>query len=102
DFVIIGGGLEAQVLEKTLDEFHQVSAQSEKETACKMLEILNYITKIGGEKKQFSSAQIVIDSPNRAQLLRANSFKSIFSSPEKQIIQNLNKDLASKGVNCSI
>ncbi|MGZ3789399.1 MAG: DUF1028 domain-containing protein [Bacteriovorax sp.] len=102
DFVVIGGGLETQVLEKTLDEFGLVSIQSQKQTACKMLEILSYITKIGGEKKEFTSAQIVIDSKSRDQLLRANSFKSMRHYPEERIIQNLSSDLSSKGVNCSI
>lgn len=101
DFVVIGGGLENQVLLKTKDEFYLLKDQSEKQTACKMLEILNYIVKIGGEKKQFTSAQIIVDSPKRDQLLRANSFKGIFKTSEKKIIQNLFDDLAISGVNCS-
>ncbi len=102
DFVVIGGGLEDMVLEKTWDQFHLLKTQTEKQTACKMLEILNYIVTIGGEKKQFTSAQIIVDSRKRDQLLRANSFKGIFKIAEKKIIQKLNDDLLNSGVVCSL
>jgi len=102
DFVVIGGGLEAQVLEKAFDEFQKISAQTEKPMACKMLEILSYISSIGGERKQFTSGQIVVDSSSSDQLIRANSFKTLMSNSEKAILQRLNNDLSSKGIHCSL
>ena len=101
DFAVIGGGLEDMVLEKTWDEFYLLKVQTEKQTACKMLEILNFITTIGGEKKPFTSAQIIVDSPKLDQLLRANSFKGIFKTSENKIIQKLRDDLSASGVICS-
>jgi len=100
DFVIIGGGLEAQVLEKAFDEFQKISTQTEKSTACKMLEILSYISSVGGEKKQFTSGQIVIETSTSTKLIRANSFKAFLSNSEKAILQRLNSDLSDKGIYC--
>lgn len=102
NFVVIGGGLEDQVLEKTWDKLSLLETQREKPAACKMLEVLNHIVQIGGEKKSFTSAQIIIDSPKRDKLLRANSFKTVFKTSENKILQNLKDELISKGVNCSL
>ena len=67
DFIVIGGGLEANVLEAARD-FND-ALPSETSLPCRLYRTLREVYRAGGEKKDFRGASVTVDFPSRSKLM---------------------------------
>lgn len=92
-FLVMGGGLEAEVLEAARTHYFQLPA--ELSFACRLYSTLEAIYAAGGEKKEFKGASIAIDAPDSSRLLAWEA-----RGPEANLLSSLQKQMSAEGVTC--
>lgn len=99
-FLLIGGGLENGVLDRASQTYSAIQENDRLSLPCKLLAGISEIVKQGGEVKNFTSAQIVVDDPKRNEILAASSLYGEAKS-ESEILANLRAKLDAAGFNCA-
>lgn len=96
--VVTGGGLKPGVLDAAI-----LAYQSQADSysfACRMFRTLREVYAAGGEEKDFAGASVIVDGPQRTDILnlRADTFSG---GSQKDLLTKLDEQLLAKGENCN-
>jgi hypothetical protein len=95
EFLVMGGGLQHDVVPKTVAAYGPVHANLNIPVECKMLIGLQTIIAVGGEIEEFQEARIGVDRPD---LAAQEMFKS--TAGEAGIIADLGSQIEKAGIHC--
>ncbi|MBS1960447.1 MAG: DUF1028 domain-containing protein [Bdellovibrionales bacterium] len=93
-FIVMGGGLEPNVVQKTADAFERVHTM-DIPLECKLLLGVQTIINVGGEVEEFKEARISTDGPN---LTEQSNFTSVVG--EAKVVEDFRAKMAMKGLKC--
>ena len=97
DFLILGGGLEAGVLDAATAAFAKQSTHLS--LACRLFRGLSEIAAAGGETKQFTSTQIIVDQVRTGELLSTGNH--LPGKSEAELLEDLRAKLRASGEECA-
>ena len=95
--MIMGGGLEHDVVPNAMKEYLSIHQSPGLRFECKLLLGLQSIIKVGGEIKEFHESHVMVDAPTLPAL---ESFTAV--APESRIVAELQLKMAQHQIQCPL